>query len=41
MEPGNPEEEKRSGYWKKWYLWLLLFLLMQILFYSWLTFSFK
>lgn len=34
------QDKKNAAYWKRWYLAVLLFLVVQILFYRWLTIFF-
>lgn len=42
MEPDEENLQKVPvfGSWKKWYTFLLVFLLVQVLLYTWLTYSY-
>jgi len=37
----SEENEFKPAYWKRWYFWLAVFLVLQILFFSFFTYYFK
>jgi len=42
-QPGNEDQERPPvfGSWKRWYIFILLILAIQILLYGWLTLSYR
>jgi|GEM_PF-990302 len=37
----SEENELKPAYWRRWYFWLAVFLVLQILFFSFFTYYFK